>query len=161
MLILGCGNADRGDDAAGWMVADRLQALGFPARRHEGDCLSLLDAWSGHEEVVLVDAMVSGREPGVCVVLDACAAPVERGEFRCPSSHSFGVGEAVELARMLDALPSKLLIFGIEGSSFEAGAQVSAAVAEGVERVVEEVQRLGTRVRGNPSNPPLSQLRHV
>jgi len=145
MLILGCGNAGRGDDAAGWMVADRLRALGFPARRHEGDCLSLLNAWNGHEEVVLVDCMVSGREPGACVVLDASTAPLRHGQLRCASSHSFGVGEAVELARELDALPSKLLIYGIEGLSFETGARVSAAVAEGVERVVEEIRRLGTR----------------
>ncbi len=140
MLILGCGSANSGDDAAGWMVADRLQAMGLPARRHEGDCLSLIDGGGGHEEVILVDAMASGREPGSRVVLDATAEPLSRLRFPCAGSHSFGVGETVELARALGALPSKLLIYAIEGSSFEAGSELSAAVRKGVDRAVHEIQ---------------------
>ena len=32
MLVIGCGNLDRGDDGAGVRVAERLRKLGFDAR---------------------------------------------------------------------------------------------------------------------------------
>jgi len=52
-LVLGCGNPDRGDDAAGRLVARRLGELGIEARENSGDALALLDAWQGADEVVV------------------------------------------------------------------------------------------------------------
>jgi len=47
VLILGCGNPDRSDDAAGILVARRLRELGIPAEEFIGDAPELIDAWSG------------------------------------------------------------------------------------------------------------------
>ena len=38
------------------------------------------------------------------------------------STHLIGLAEAIELGRALDQLPARLLVVGIEGASFTAGA---------------------------------------
>ncbi|HEV2690218.1 MAG TPA: hydrogenase maturation protease, partial [Bryobacteraceae bacterium] len=136
-LIIGCGNPDRGDDGAGFLVAGRLRELGFPAVQHTGDGLALLDVWHGADDVILVDAMVSGADPGSVWVWDAETAPPGSKCYR-GSTHVFGPGEAVELARVLGRLPARLKVYGIEASRFDHGAPVSSEVLAGVDRVVGE-----------------------
>ncbi len=62
--------------------------------------------------------------------------------FSRSSTHSFGVAEAVELARALGRLPARIVVFGIEGRDFAQGEglspDVDAAVDEVVRRVTEE-----------------------
>jgi len=139
-LILGCGNPDRADDSAGLLAARRLRELGVDAREHGGDMLSLIDRWSGCDDVIVIDAMMSGAPAGTTVVLDARAVEVPRGQFHC-STHAFGLAEAVELARSLDRLPPKLTIYGIEAGNCESGGALSAEVAQAVERVAGEICR--------------------
>ena len=55
------------------------------------------------------------------------------------STHAVGVGEAIELARVVGRLPSRIVVYGIEGSRFETGAALSAEVAAAVGRVVDAV----------------------
>ena len=54
-----------------------------------------------------------------------------------------GVAEAVELARALNQLPAKLIVYGIEGKTFHAGAgfslEVEGAAAELLIRVREDL----------------------
>ena len=139
-LILGCGNPDRADDSAGLLVVRKLRELGVDASKHSGDMLSLMDEWSGFDEVIIIDAMVSGAPSGAIAVFDARAAEVPRERFRC-SSHEFGLAEVVELARSLARLPPKLTIYGIEAGNCDAGGTVSAEVVEAVERVAGEIWR--------------------
>lgn len=137
-VVVGCGNPDRGDDGAGILVARRLRELGVEALENRGDLSALPDSWEGAEQAIIVDTVVTGAEPGEISLWDARTAPLEKNCFRC-STHSFGVAEAVELARLLDRLPPSLWIYGIEGSRFEAGAEVSAAVARAVEKVAQQI----------------------
>jgi hydrogenase maturation protease len=147
-LIIGCGNAERGDDAAGLLVVRRLRELGIEAREHSGEALALIEAWSGAERVILVDAVVTGAAPGTVSEWDAATAPVVRDAFRT-SSHSFGVAEAVELARALERLPERLTIYGIEARCFGAGEAVSAEVAGAsvalADRIAEETAECTNR----------------
>ena len=137
-VVVGCGNPDRGDDAAGILVARRLRELGVEAVENHGDLLALPDSWEGAEQAIIVDTVVTGGPPGRVSSWDARKAPLEKNCFRC-STHAFGVAEAVELARLLDRLPPSLWIYGIEGSRFEPGAPVSPEVAEAVEKVAQEI----------------------
>ena len=140
MLILGCGNADRSDDAAGLLVVERLRELGIDARQHAGDTLGLIEAWSGASEVLVIDTIVSGAAPGTIIVWNAGDDPLPAGEFRC-STHDLGVAEAVELARVLGRLPAKLTIYGIEGARFDRGGLPCPEVIEAVERLAQQVAR--------------------
>lgn len=87
-----------------------------------------MEEWRDAEEVILVDAISSGSSPGGILKLDVTKRSLPK-EISCRSSHSFGVAEAVELARALERLPAKLIIYGVEGKSFEIGMSLSHEVA--------------------------------
>ena len=136
--IIGCGNIDRGDDGAGLLVARRLRELGTGTQEQSGEALSLIESWAGAEAVIVVDAVVSGKAPGEITVWDARAHPVSSGLWR-GSTHHFGLAEAVELARVLDRLPPRLWIYGIEGRRFEQGSCPSPEVTRAIEEVAERI----------------------
>jgi hydrogenase assembly chaperone HypC/HupF len=136
--IIGCGNLDRGDDAAGVLVARRLRTLGIDAEEQSGESFSLMDSWQGFESVILVDALCSDQAPGEVKIWDACASPLPKAALQC-STHAFGLYEAVELARTLGRLPDKLLIYGIEGDQFVPGTRPSAEVEKAVELVAQQI----------------------
>jgi hydrogenase maturation protease len=142
VLILGCGNPDRADDAAGLLVARRLRELGMPARELSGEPLALLDAWSGEADVLVVDAVKSGAPPGTVTVWDARTSRLPASQFRC-STHALGLAEAIELARALDRLPPKLIVVGIEGQRFDPGEPPSPEVAASVERLAQQIANCG------------------
>ena len=144
--IIGVGNIDRGDDAAGLLVARRLREAGFDATEQSGEASALMDAWRDADRVILVDAVVTGADPGQVFVWDASSQRLSREAFRC-STHSFGVADAVELGRILDRLPPSLWVYGIEGSCFEVGAAISPKIAEAVDRVAGEIAEARTHER--------------
>ena len=119
-------------------MARHLRSLGLNACEHTGDGLNLIQLWDPASEVVLVDAVLSQGNPGQVRVWDAKTVPVEKILIRY-SSHSVGIGEAIEMARFLGSLPKQLLIYGIEGDQFELGTTPSAAVLQAIEKVVQMI----------------------
>lgn len=136
-LILCCGNRDRGDDAAGILVAERLAILGVRAETCAGGAFELLDAWCDSEEVIVVDAVVTGADTGTIHFWNA-----DERNFPLSlsvSSHGFGSAQALVLARMLGRLPGRVRIWGIEGREFELGALPSVRVREAAEILAEQI----------------------
>jgi hydrogenase maturation protease len=105
-----------------------------------GEGVDLMGAWAGAHTVILVDAVESGLPLGTIHRFDATTAPIPATLFRC-STHAFSVAEAVELARVLDALPPRLILYGMEGRNFATGSKMSPEAANAVEAAVEEIQR--------------------
>jgi hydrogenase maturation protease len=104
---------------------------------HDGEAAALLSLLDGASEAFLVDACRSGSPCGTVRRIDVAqvaAAPLPRGVFGV-STHDFGLAEAIELGRALGQLPSRCVVYAIEGGSFEAGAPLSAAVAAAVAAV--------------------------
>lgn len=137
--MLGIGNAWQGDDAAGLVAAERLRGrapAGVEVRELEGEPVSLVEAWDGADEVYVVDAVRSGSPPGTVHRLDASDEPLP-ATLSAASTHTLGVGEAIELARALGRLPARLVVFGIEAESIAAGAELTPAVAGAVDETVE------------------------
>jgi hydrogenase maturation protease len=147
-VVIGVGSAYRGDDGAGLAVASSLRDRvppGVVVVPCEQEPSRLLDAWEGARTAIVVDAASSGAEAGSVRRFDASREAVPAGVFRS-STHAFGVGDAIELARVLDRLPERVLVYGVEGDSFAAGeeltASVRAAVAQVAEAVLEDIERL-------------------
>ena len=145
-LIIGLGNEYRGDDAVGLIVVRRLREAAPESVRvleESGEGAALLESWQDADTVILIDAVHSGAKPGTIHRFDAHVQPIARKFFRF-STHAFGVAEAVELARALGRLPPRLIVYGVEGKTFEAGAglspEVEAAAQEVAERVLGEVR---------------------
>jgi len=137
MLIIGCGNRQRGDDAAGILVAEKLSALGVEALLCSGDAAELMAAWSACNDVIVVDAVLTGASPGAVHVWDGRHPPLSTPATA--STHGLGVGEAIALAQAMDRLPSRLRIYGIEGKNFGVGSQLSPEVQRAIELVVERI----------------------
>jgi hydrogenase maturation protease len=140
-LIIGLGNEYRRDDAVGLVVARRLRERA-PQRvqvlEESGEGAALIESWQGAGTVILIDAVHSGAMPGTIHRLDASVQPIAKKFFRF-STHAFGLAEAVELARALGRLPPRLIVYGVEGKSFEAGEGLSPEVEAAAQAVVERV----------------------
>jgi len=141
LLILGIGNALRRDDGAGPAVAARLAGRvpeGVEVRVLPGEATGLMDAWAGHDHVIVLDAVASGARPGTLHRFAAADGPLPAA-FSSLSSHGLGLAEAIELARALGRLPRRLMVYGIEGEDFRPGEGLSPSVEEAVGRVASEL----------------------
>ncbi|MDR7544860.1 MAG: hydrogenase maturation protease [Armatimonadota bacterium] len=147
VLIIGVGNDDRGDDAAGLLAARRVRAQ-LAARPASGagvavvectrDPTTLTEVWEGAGLVFLLDAVQSGAPPGTIRRFEAGTEPLVVGRGR-GSTHALGVAEAVELARALGRLPPRLIVYGIEATTFVPGTRPTPAVDEAASEVAGRV----------------------
>lgn len=143
LRIIGLGNALRGDDAVGLLVARRVRELlpGADILELSGEPAELLDALGdGVERVVLVDAVTSGALPGTVHRLDASEAALVVDANT--TTHGLGLAETIELGRALGRLPARLLVYGIEGQDYALGAPLSPQVAGAVDSLVLELGAL-------------------
>ena len=147
-VVIGVGNEIRGDDAAGLIVARRLReraATRAVVLACEADPAGLLEAWLGAALAIIVDTVVSGAEPGTVQRFDVSAVPLP-AKLVGSSTHALGVAEAIELARALHRLPRRTIVYGIEGSSFSAGAPLHSTVERAIdETLTRVVAELGVR----------------
>jgi hydrogenase maturation protease len=142
-LFIGIGNPLRGDDAAGLLAARSVRQRlddAVEVLEMEGGPVDLIEAWRGAEQVLVADAVASGGRPGEVHRVDAVAGPLPAG-LAGPSTHALGLAEAIELGRVLDRLPPRLVVYGIEAARFDAGALCGPVVLAAVRRVAAAAER--------------------
>ena len=141
LLVVGLGNPDRGDDGVGALVVERLKGrlpAGVKLHMQPADMLGLIDLWAGFDAAVCVDASAPQGEPGRIRRLDLATDELPP-EVAAVSSHTFGFADTVALARALYLLPRRMIVFAIEGLSFDAGAPMTPAVVSAVRRAADLV----------------------
>jgi hydrogenase maturation protease len=141
ILVIGVGNEYRSDDAVGLVVARRLKRLSLgnvTVIEASGQGTDLMESWKEADTVIIVDAASSGAKPGTIHRIDARVQLIPRGLLRY-STHAFSVGEAVELARAMNLLPPRMVVYGIEGERFDEGTMLSRAVQGSLDAVVDLV----------------------
>lgn len=142
-VVIGVGNVYRGDDGVGLSVASLVRGR-VPADVAVLECeqepTRLLDAWEGADVAVVVDACAAGGPPGSVHRFDVSSDPLPARGFRS-STHAFGVGDAVELARALHRLPSRVVVYGVEGVAFDTGAPMSGPVQAAAAQVAAAIVR--------------------
>jgi hydrogenase maturation protease len=149
VLVACLGNPDRGDDGIGLLVAQKLETLlpaGVALLWRRGDMFSLIGDFEGYRALVCVDAAAPMGSPGRIHRIDLATGKVPR-ELLATSTHSFGLPDAIELARALDRAPQSIVIYAVEGSCFDAGAAMTCAVAA----AAEEAARLAAAEAGRLS----------
>ena len=143
ILIIGVGNAYRGDDAVGLRIAQDIKKKSpdhVNVIEQSGEGISLMDSWKDADTVILIDAVHSGAQPGTIHRFDVHTQTIPTKFFHY-STHAFGIAEAIELARALKQLPQNLIVYGIEGKCFEAGIRLSREVEKAVEEVMMRVKQ--------------------
>jgi hydrogenase maturation protease len=162
VLVVGCGNLIRGDDAAGPVLVRRL------AERGVADHVRLLDAGTagmdvgfamrGMQRVILVDASSVGVEPGTVhhvpgeEMVDL--APPTGGNL-----HRFRWDQALGFAQWLlkDEYPAHVEVWLIEGSSYEPGEPLTPAVDAAVDAVADRLIEDLTTPRGDDVGASIAQ----
>ena len=143
VLIIGVGNIQRGDDGAGLLVAQALRAKGLVSvtvEESSGEIASIVELLQTARDVIIVDAMRSGKPAGTALWIDPLAAASDAGAT-ISSTHGFGVAQAIDLLKALGKLPPRIRLLGIEGQYFALGAAVSPNVQEGVAKAVRMIVR--------------------
>ncbi len=145
VAVIGVGNWLRHDDGAGLEVVRRLRSrandAGITLREQQGETLALLEQWDGIDRVVLVDATHSGVPAGTIHRIDASSQPIPARWWSSSSTHAVGVGDAIELARALDRLPRRIVVYGVEGRRFDSGSGISAEVQAVIATLADTVLR--------------------
>ncbi len=140
--IIGIGNANCGDDAAGCFVAEALRERDLPTVQilsASGEVADLLEKFPSAGVLILVDAMAEVTECGRIHRMDTSADALPTEAFSRYSTHGMGLPEAIEMARALGRLPSTVIVYGIEGRNFQPGDPLSPEVEQGGARLVDQL----------------------
>jgi hydrogenase maturation protease len=141
VLVVGLGNPDRGDDGIGAAVAQALVGRLPPdaaVKVRRGDLLALIQDWEGFEAIVCIDAAAPMGVPGRICRVDLNSTALPRN-LSFTSSHALGLPEAIELARSLQLAPRQIIVYAIEGASFDSGAPLTPAVAAAAQLAADQV----------------------
>ena len=142
VAIVGIGNVGRGDDAAGPLAARVLlagralpleKALVIAAEDVPENYTGAIRVFSP-DLTLLVDSAMAGRPPGTIFLIDpAEVADEDVSTHRVPLNR---------LARYIrETMGCRVLILGIEPSSFEQGGGATPAVARAVRKVVRVLRK--------------------
>lgn len=142
LTIIGCGNANRRDDAVGVHVArrlrERLDKHPVPGVRAL-DCgtagFEVMFAAKDSDAVILVDASVSGSEPGA--VFEVPGAELVRAGAPAPNLHAFRWDDALHVGSQLygASFPSVVTVFLVEAADTGLGTELSEPVQRAAEVV--------------------------
>jgi hydrogenase maturation protease len=142
-LIIGYGNCSRRDDGAGWLVIERLAALGLPdvelqtAHQLEVDVAETI---SRFDVVIFVDAAVTDGPDAVTRTL------VQPNPESRAVSHYMTPADVLALCRTLYGKEPQGMLFSIRGHDFGFGMELTPEVERAAHEVV---QMIVTEVRGS------------
>jgi hydrogenase maturation protease len=147
-LVLGLGNPVLTDDGVGWHVVRVLRPLleGRSDVEVEESCrggLGLMEQMVGYDRVIVVDAILTGGEPGTLHYLTPESIPTRNSA----SGHDANLPTALEVGRKAGArLPRNedILLIGIEAADVETFSEnctpaVEAVVRDAAEAVVAAI----------------------
>ena len=141
VLVVGCGNLIRGDDAAGPVFVRLLAELGVPdnVRLVDGGTagMDVAFAMRGARQVRVVDASQLGVEPGTVHRVPGSAV----ADLTPPQGnlHRLRWDQALGFAQWMlgDEYPTDVEVWLVEGECFDAGAALTEAVQAAVEAIAQ------------------------
>jgi hydrogenase maturation protease len=156
--VIGCGNPDAGDDAAGIVAVERARAALEPIPGVEVlpvvSPLDVVHHLDGADAVVVADAIRTpggARPPGTVVRAVAGPDGLQAEIGSSLSSHGFGVVEAFGLASAIGPLP-RVVVVGVEAEQTAPGRPMSRAVRAALphltDSVVREARSLAAKAEG-------------
>jgi hydrogenase maturation protease len=141
VLVLCLGNPDRGDDGIGAAIAEALAGRlpeGVALVARSGDMMTTIEDWAGIDALVCVDAAAPMGVPGRIHRIDLRTEELPR-DMAFLSSHAFGLGDAIALARILGLAPHDIIVYAIEGTEFQGGAPMTAPVRAAIAPAADQI----------------------
>jgi len=144
ILVLGLGNMLLSDDGVGPAL---LQQLVETENSWNGEVefldggtqgLALLGQLSGRRALIIVDALKKGAAPGTVYRLTLPELR-EVSPGRASSGHESNAGELLAAAELLDELPDRLFVVGVEPDKITTGLGLSPAVQEALPAASDQV----------------------
>ena len=141
-LVLGVGNKLMSDEGIGVHVIERLAEtyeLDEEVQVLDGGTLGLdlLYYLEGIDNLLLVDAAETGKEPGTIVRLVDDEVPAFMSIKISP--HQLGVPDMLAAAKLKDLYPKRLILWGIQPELITIGLDLSPTLAAKVEPLVEHL----------------------
>ena len=133
VLVLGLGNVLLGDDGVGPALLREVQRryADVPAVECiDGGTLgmALLGYLAEREALIILDAFAGGRNAGAVSVLEG-AEVLGCGVTRSMTAHEGNAGELLAAAQLLDELPERVFLIGIEPERVRTELGLSESVA--------------------------------
>lgn len=151
VMVVGIGNLIMQDDGVGVHAIRALEKLGFPddvelidGGTHSYD---LIEEFCRAENLIIVDAMHAGGEPGTIYKAPLDELGLEPSE-NITSLHEMHFVEAMKMTRMLGFNPATI-VFGIEPAVVAVSMDLSPQVAEKFPRFVELISQEIVRILDN------------
>ena len=140
-VIIGIGHPDRGDDALGLIVIDKLKPHLPPeivTKKCLGDLAQLIEYFEAYPTIFLVDAMVTEAEAGTLHAFGN--QDITSISTQCRSStHAFDLGQTLALAKNLGIEMKDIRLFGIEAEQFEHGQPLSSKVTAQIDNLISTI----------------------
>jgi hydrogenase maturation protease len=141
-LVLGVGNLLLSDEGVGLRVVERLvttyqipeEVLTLDGGTLGLDLLYYLD---GVENLLIIDAVEMGKEPGTLLRLQGDEVPSFLSVKMSP--HQIGIPDMLFAAKLRDLYPRHVVLWGVQPGSLEVGLDLSPPVASQVDVLVEKV----------------------
>jgi hydrogenase maturation protease len=147
ILVLGIGNILLRDEGVGVRVIERLQQMDLPSSVEVVDGgtsgADLLDVLSEREKVIVVDAIDTGgtdyadMQPGETIRLEADQlAPPDTPDI---SLHDLGIGETIQMTKMLNCAPDSVVIIGVKPKDLTPGLELSSTIEQVIPMIIKQV----------------------
>lgn len=158
-MILGLGNLICRDDGVGPLMVERLAAGWEPAAGAEladGGTLglSLMPLVERAESLLLIDAIAADAPPGTLVRL--AGEEVGPAVTHRLSPHQIGVADLLDGLRLIDRLPSRVVLLGLVPASLGLGVGLTDEVAVGLPAlegaVLAEATAMGFPFEAKPTD---------
>ena len=152
-LVLGIGNLVMSDDGIGVRVVQLLnERFRFPSGVTVLDGgtlgLDLLPRLEGVDRLLVVDAVLTGNAPGALVRLSGEDVPIVLETKISP--HQMGLKDLLAVAMLQGFEPSEMVLWGVQPEVIEMRMELSQAVEEQLEplvqKVLTELERWGINV---------------
>ena len=138
IAVVGVGNVLLKDEGIGVHIAHALQQTDIP---HD---IKVIDGGTSPDlpyyikdcdKLIIVDAVQGGGKPGTFYRFHPHDANIESGEMA--SAHELGLGQSLEMMRLMGSEPREIVIIGIEPKEIGWGIELSAELQQKIPEIID------------------------
>lgn len=142
VLVLGIGNLVMGDDGVGVMVAQRLQQeyrFADNVEIMDGGTLGLdlLPMLENVTNLIMIDAVETGKKAGTCVRLYGEELPIALETKVSP--HQMGLKDLLAVSELMGHSPREMVLIGVQPGSIEMEIGLTPEVEAQLETLISNV----------------------